>query len=563
MFLVQGIGAPFQKDAEPQSAEWIISVAHDGHWLFPRDYYGFVDRKPPLYYWLSAIAARSGGGTVDEGRARIVSVLSATVIAVEVLVWTVSEIGLAQGCLAFLFILGIYGFSSRATLALTDMLMVALLMSAWLVIYPMFAGRVVSRSRVVAAGLLLGFGIITKGPVVLVLVALAITIFAILGGDGLRATCSSAWAWRVVLIGVAVGACWYLPWLLVGGRRELEIFLNENLGHFAPTGLGGTGEASRPFWYPTARLIGGANPLILLVPATLAGFATGEVSAPQRRPLLFQASLVAAVIVFFSLANAKRDDYILPALPGVAILSAAAFGMKEPARGFAGGARIRDGVCGLIAFATLLAVALALVTARKSPDLSLQSSDAALMTILERGIGARSAPFMLLLAVSALAAVGAFVLLFRGSIGLVGAMIGVISLAGVTLMDAVVRPELAWARSYKSFVAEIRGRIDGHPLFVMHDADFELAFYYGGAVPPLVYGKRLPPVYGGRPPAPPPDASFYLLARDSELAMLPESYRDRLRAIARSSLTGREGSPVLYLIEPLKLGLNTGWGTAR
>ena len=47
--LAQGISAPFQKDAEPQSAEWIQSIVRDGHWLIPRDAYGYIDRKPPLF----------------------------------------------------------------------------------------------------------------------------------------------------------------------------------------------------------------------------------------------------------------------------------------------------------------------------------------------------------------------------------------------------------------------------------------------------------------------------------------------------------------------------------
>ena len=55
--LVQGISAPFQKDAEPQSAEWIQSIVRDGHWLIPHDAYGYTDRKPPLFYWLSALVA--------------------------------------------------------------------------------------------------------------------------------------------------------------------------------------------------------------------------------------------------------------------------------------------------------------------------------------------------------------------------------------------------------------------------------------------------------------------------------------------------------------------------
>jgi 4-amino-4-deoxy-L-arabinose transferase-like glycosyltransferase len=557
--LAQGISAPFQNDAEPQSAEWIVSVVRDGNWFNPRDYYGFLDRKPPLYYWLSALASKATGGTVDETRARVVSVAAATVIAVEVLAWTASEIGLAEGWLALLFILGIYGFCSRASLALTDMLMAALLMSAWLVAYPIFGGGA-SRARICAAGGLLGLGIVTKGPVVLILAVFAGLLFVAFERGRTRPLMRSAWPWQIVAIAATVGAIWYTPWLVIGGPHEVRIFLHENFGHFAPASLGGTGEASRPFWYITARLIGGANPLILLMPATLAGFATGEVSTRQRKPLVFQASLVAAVVIFFSVASAKRDDYILPALPGVAILSAAAFGMREPTGGYPGGAKIRDGVSALIGFAALLAVALALATARNNPQPTLQSSDAALMAILERGIATWSLPFMIFLGIAAVAAVAALVFLVRRSTILVGAMIGVISLAGVVLIDTFVRPELARTRSYKTFIAQIRERIDGHPLFVVHDADFELAFYYGALVPPLLFKKSLPPAIRNEPAAP---SEGYLIAQDRDLNMLPNSYRQRIRLIERSKISGGEGPPALYVIEPTRPGLKSEGGMGR
>ena len=547
LVLAQGISAPFEKDAEPQSAEWIVSMVRDGNWFIPRDYYGFVDRKPPLYYWLSALASEATGGKVDETRARIVSVVAATVIAVEILAWTSSEIGVAEGWLALLFILGIYGFSSRATLALTDMLMVALLLSAWLVAYPMFGGGA-SRARICAAGALLGLGVITKGPVVLILAAGAGLLFVAFERDRTRPLLRAAWLWQIAAIAAMTGVFWYVPWLIIGGPHEVRIFLHENFGHFVPAGLGGTGEASRPFWYITARLIGDANPLILLMPATLAGFATGEVSTRRRKPLVFQASLVAAVVILFSVASAKRDDYVLPALPGVAILSAAAFGMKEPTGGYPGGAKIRDGVSALIAFAALLAVALALATARRNPQLTLQSSDAELMTFLERGIATRSSPFMILLGISAAAAVAAFVFLVRRSTILVGAMIGVISLAGVVLIDTFVRPEFARSRSYKGFVAQVRERTDGHPLFLVRDADFDLAFYYGAPIPTLVFENGLPPAIRKEPAIPP--SGGYLIARDRDLTLLPESYRERIRLIERSNISGGDGPPALYMIEP-------------
>jgi hypothetical protein len=109
-------------------------------------------------------------------------------------------------------------------------------------------------------------------------------------------------------------------------------------------------------------------------------------------------------------------------------------------------------------------------------------------------------------------------------------MIGVISFAGVVLIDTFVRPELAGSRSYKSFVAQVRERIDGHPLFVVHDADFDLAFYYGAPVPPLVFERGLPPAIREEPAAP---CGGYLIARDRDLALLPDSYRGRIRLVER------------------------------
>ncbi len=178
--LVQGISAPFQKDAEPQSAEWIQSIVRDGHWLIPHDAYGYTDRKPPLFYWLSALVADASGGTVNEVRARAVSVVAGTALVVAVLAWTVANVGASEGWLAFLFMLGTYGFASRATEALTDMLLTFLLFAAYCAIYPLLDAPTSSGSarRKIFVGAMLGLGILTKGPVAIVLCALAVTILS-------------------------------------------------------------------------------------------------------------------------------------------------------------------------------------------------------------------------------------------------------------------------------------------------------------------------------------------------------------------------------------------------
>src|SRR5713226_10103549 len=113
--LSQGITAPFQKDEEPQSAEWAADIVQQGHWLLPHDYYGFVDRKPPLFYWLTALVVKAGGRKVTEARVRAVSLIAGAALAAEVMMWTAANVAEGPGWLAFFFLLGTYGFASRAT----------------------------------------------------------------------------------------------------------------------------------------------------------------------------------------------------------------------------------------------------------------------------------------------------------------------------------------------------------------------------------------------------------------------------------------------------------------
>ena len=366
--LVQGISAPFQKDAEPQSAEWIQSIVRDGHWLIPSDAYGYTDRKPPLFYWLSALVAKSTGGAVDEVRARAVSVVAGIALATAVLAWTAANVGASEGWLAFLLMLGTYGFASRATEALTDMLLTFLLFAAYCRIATLVdlaepQARAAPR-RTMQAGVILGLAVLAKGPVAIVLCALAASIYLLIERRNPIALLRQRWPWQVVAIAVAIGAVWYVPAAIAGGNKILRIIFAENFGHFMPARLGGTGESYRPFYFIAARLLGGAFPMtLLIVPAALA-FYTGEISAAKRRAVIYQISMSLAVLIFFSIASVKRDDYILPALPGIAILCASVFTLEV--RG--GASKLRDVIVGLFVLGPILIGFLGLVLSRPRPS---------------------------------------------------------------------------------------------------------------------------------------------------------------------------------------------------
>jgi 4-amino-4-deoxy-L-arabinose transferase-like glycosyltransferase len=539
----QGIGAPFQKDAESQSAMWIASVAH-GHLLTPRDYYGHLVEKPPLFYWLSGAVAWAMGG-VNETRSRLVSLAAATAIAIEILVWTIEYIGAAEGWLAFLFLIATYGFASRATLALTDMLMTFFVLSTLLILFPQLEGRASAR-RALAAAAVLQLGMMTKGPIAIILVALSVFTYELLARRNPLRLLRRRWMWLIIAPVMILTVGWYALWFTLGSPHEYVIFMGENFGHFLPAAAGGTGEAARPIWYIGAKMIGGSLPMVALIPVAIAALVTGEIAAPRRRPLLMLASLVIVVLVFFSIASAKRDDYILPALPGFAVLSASVFvldrpaGMRTPIA-----ARMRGVVVGGIAIAMLGVLIFTVGAAWMKPALpvKLDSSDADLAGLFRTGVRAWRFSFIVCAFTIVAAAAAALGAVRRKAMASAGFAVGILGLAGTLVVTAVVRPQLARLRSTREFAATIHQTIGDQPIFVIDAVDDGFSYYFGRAVPPLIGMHSIPIPLGKR---------FYVMATPHDLMALKRPFRAKLKLVRESGLISGEGAPALYQVAPLQ-----------
>jgi 4-amino-4-deoxy-L-arabinose transferase-like glycosyltransferase len=539
--LAQGISAPFQKDAEPQSAEWIQSIVRDGHWLIPHDAYGYTDRKPPLFYWLSAIVANSTGHTVDEVRARAVSVVAGTALAVTVLAWTAANVGASEGLLAFLLLIGTYGFASRATEALTDMLLTFLLFAAYSAIYPLLDSPTPgSSTRKIFVGVMLGLAILTKGPVAIVLCALAVSISLLIERRNPIALLRNRWPWQVVAIAIAIGAVWYVPAAIAGGHKIIRIIFAENFGHFMPAKLGGTGESYRPFYYIAARLLGGAFPMTLLIlPAALA-FYTGEIIVEKRRAVIYQVSMSLAVLLFFSIASVKRDDYILPALPGIAILCASVFTLSI--RGAA--AKLRDAIVWIFLLVPLVGLVFLVLFPGFAPHLNLQSSDsayyAAFREIFQKHAVGLLLAWMLWVGFAILPKV--FPRRVRGGVTFnTGVTFGVLALFGSFCWTAVLRPYVATMRSMKPLFPIVAEYVHGHQLCIPSGINYELSYYYGVAAPDLA-NPQCAKVVQGQP--------VYLVAARRELDAMTPQYRARLKFLTKCNLIDGAAALSLFEISP-------------
>jgi 4-amino-4-deoxy-L-arabinose transferase-like glycosyltransferase len=365
LVLVSGIGlrAPWPAD-EPRFAQIAREMVESGQWLFPMRGGEPYPDKPPVFIWLVAVfylltghlkvafllpSALAGLGTLwlvhDIGRRLWGSDVART--ALLVLVFTPQFLLQAKtaqidALVCFWITLGCYGLMRHFMAG-----------PAWGWYLTAFAA--------------MALGIMTKGVgflPVLMLIPLALWGAAARGpGEG------RLWGWRswlglVVLLGTL--ALWLGPMLwqvAASGSEDLRAYRDNILlqqtakryanpwGHIKPWHYFLTA-AIPTVWFPLALLL-----------LTQAGRLVRVLRDDARARVLF--AWVVLVIVFFSLSRGKREVYILPALPMLALVAAVVWRRAQAE----GGTRWSTGVLRLALLLVGLGIAALGVTAWWHPEL--------------------------------------------------------------------------------------------------------------------------------------------------------------------------------------------------
>jgi 4-amino-4-deoxy-L-arabinose transferase-like glycosyltransferase len=158
-----------------------------------------------------------------------------------------------------------------------------------------------------------GFGLLTKGPVALALLAGPVLGYQILDP---RAAPLRSRAWLAYLVlAIAVAGPWYLAVAAVEpGFAEYFFWKHNIIRYMAPF------DHQEPAWFYLPGLFLGMLPWTLLVVPFLGSF-KGKAAWTMRRPPEQGFFLLAALwgLVFFSLAGCKRATYILPVMPPLAL----------------------------------------------------------------------------------------------------------------------------------------------------------------------------------------------------------------------------------------------------
>jgi 4-amino-4-deoxy-L-arabinose transferase-like glycosyltransferase len=177
----------------------------------------------------------------------------------------------------------------------------------------------------------IGFGVITKGPVAIALPLLVAIPYAIW-----RKRASWIWSLKGLIVFVIVIAPWV--WAI---SRAVPDFLNyvlvtETMQRLATKALKRTG----PPWYFVPFLLFGALPWSAVV---CSSFFDRRRPTTNDQPRTFLYLWILIPLVFFSISQSKRPQYILPLMPAIALLASRVWCESARGRRWAGGVMMAFG----------------------------------------------------------------------------------------------------------------------------------------------------------------------------------------------------------------------------
>jgi 4-amino-4-deoxy-L-arabinose transferase-like glycosyltransferase len=302
--------APLLEPQEARYAEIPRQMLAEGEWLVPRLHGQAYLDKPPLLYWSVMASYRIFG--IRDWAARIVAGLAGVLTALFVYIWGRRVLGDRAGLCAALVLCLMPEFVYRGRMLTFDTLLML-----WVTAGLALAHLALASGRWwpwLLSAFACGLGLLTKGPVALVLIA--VPVFAAGWLDArLRRPSPRAWA---AYLGVAVAVS--APWFVAVSLRERDFaeafFWTHHVVRFvAPF------DHAKPAWFYLPGLLAGLVPWCLLLPGLGRLLLARAAPAGGRPPSAVGFALLAFAwgLLFFSASGCKRPTYLLPTLPPLAL----------------------------------------------------------------------------------------------------------------------------------------------------------------------------------------------------------------------------------------------------
>jgi 4-amino-4-deoxy-L-arabinose transferase-like glycosyltransferase len=301
---------------EGRYAEIAREMYSRGEWVLPvLQGQPYLD-KPPLLYWLVEISYAIFG--VSDAAARWIPALAVHGCILLIYLLGRRSLGERSALWGALLLTVAPGFLGMGRLLILDGLLtfcVTLsLLAGFEAIRGANRGATFDRWWLISA-LAGGFGVLTKGPIALIL------LFPPLIGYQILVRQKIGISWRILvrfpLVVLAVNLPWYVAIYLREPVFLKHFFWDHNVMRFLQPF-----DHLQPIWYYTPVLLGGLLPGTLLLWSFGRFLLTGDeqVAARRTRELGFWLLAGTWCVFFFSLSGSKLPTYVLPAFPCFALV---------------------------------------------------------------------------------------------------------------------------------------------------------------------------------------------------------------------------------------------------
>lgn len=336
-------------ETEPLFAEAARQMTVTGDWITP--YFNGVTRfdKPPLIYWLMAIAYSTFG--VNEFAARLPSALAGFALT-SLLFYTLRQFGgwgifkpnptpdaaqtgntsimqwqswlvagLGSAMVALNPITLFFGRTGYSDMLLSLCFGGSLL--AFFVGYAQPAQPKIQERWYLAVYVLLGLGVLTKGPVGIVLPGLIIVTFLVYLGK-IKEVLREMQVVRGALIFIVITVPWYILVTLQNGEAYIDSFFGvHNFERFTNV----VNQHQGPIYFHFLIVLIGFAPWSIGLPSAITSIKVWQRQRWQKLPRqahlgLFALFWFVIVLGFFTIAVTKYFSYTLPLMPAAAILLA-------------------------------------------------------------------------------------------------------------------------------------------------------------------------------------------------------------------------------------------------
>lgn len=300
----------FWAPVEPRYAEIARVMFSKNHWLVPTVNGDLYTDKPILYFWMVLIGAKIFGA-VNEWTVRLPAALGGVGFVLATYFMGRDFLSARTGLIAAALVATSMRVIWEARWAHVDMLFCACFVLA---VY--FAARALLRrgkpNEILLAYVFVALATLTKGLIGIVLPGLIFAAFVLVRRDW-RMIGAAKLHWGILIFLLVAGPWFYLVSRATNGKWLADFIYIHHIQRYTA----GAGHRQPIYYYLTTLPVDFLPWTIFLFPALLAYRPYRSRCAEPRAQFFLLWFL--SVFVFFTLSDTKRDLYLLPLMPTLAL----------------------------------------------------------------------------------------------------------------------------------------------------------------------------------------------------------------------------------------------------